>query len=253
MLLGMPSYDGKAEIASVEACFVHATLGKCSVAPARASGSFLTKVFNSLWCAALNGRAQGMTHFAMLHADIIPTVPGWVDAMVEELEKSGADMIAAVSPLKNEFGLTSTAVACDDPWLCRRLTMKEVYELPETFGAEDAGGPLLLNTGLWVCDLRRPFWDLLNEDGLTTRLCFDFKNRIVRDPNTGDFHAEAVSEDWLFSRELNRMGAKLCATRKVGVRHIGEKEYSTDRVWGSMATDEVFHKINEQRMNRAAN
>lgn len=253
VLLGMPSYDGKAEIAAVEACYIHATLGKCEVAPARTSGSFLTKVFNSLWCAALNGRAQGVTHFAMLHADIIPTVPGWVDVMVAELERTGADMLAAVSPLKNGYGLTSTSIALDleDPWLSRRLTMKEVHDLPETFGAEDVGGPLLLNTGLWVCRLDSPFFDAMNDDGLTLKLCFDFKNRIVRNPETGEYHAEAVSEDWLFSQELNRLGAKLMATRKVGVRHIGEHEYRSDSVWGSQTTDEVFARLNQERVQRA--
>lgn len=251
VLLGMPSYDGRSEIASVEACYLHATLGACDVAPTRTSGSFLTKTFNSLWCAALNMRARGVTHFAMCHDDIIPGVPGWLDVLLGELDAHGADVVSAVSPLKNEQGLTSTAVAVDlgDPWLCRRLTMAEVYGLPETFSAADAGGPLLLNTGLWACRLDRPWFDELADDLLTTRLCFDVKNRIVRDPGTGEYHAEAVSEDWLFSQELNRRGARLVATRKVPVRHVGGREYATDRVWGTQKTDELFHRLNAKRGN----
>jgi hypothetical protein len=254
VLLGMPSYDGKAEIASVEACLLHATLGACSVAPARTSGSFLTKVFNSLWCAALNARKQGVTHFAMCHADIIPAAPGWLDVLLGEMNKHDADMVSAVSPIKNDAGLTSTSVALDlaDPWLSRRLTMREVFELPETFGSADVGGPLLLNTGLFVCRLDRPWVDAIAEDMLTTQVCFDFKNRIVRDPHTGEFHAEAISEDWLFSQEANRRGAKLMATRRVVVRHVGDKEYSTDRAWGAQSTDDVFHRLNEERVKRAS-
>ena len=245
--------DGKVGVGTAQAYELLPTKGAVDVVRARCNSSLLTKTFNALWCAALNARAAGVTHFAMIHADIHPSAHGWLDVMVGELVKHDADMIAAVSPLKNDFGLTSTAVAVDscDPWLCRRLTMREVYELPETFGAADVGGPLLLNTGLFVCDLSRPWWDELEPDGRTLKLCFDFKNRIIRDPETGEFHAEAVSEDWLFSQELNRRGAKLMATRKVVLGHEGSKEYTTDRAWGTQLTDELFHKLNAKRCANA--
>lgn len=251
--LALPTYDGKVGVGTAQAYELLPTKGAVDVVRARCNSSLLTKTFNALWCAALNARAAGVTHFAMIHADIHPSAHGWLDVMVGELVKHDADMIAAVSPLKNDFGLTSTAVAVDscDPWLCRRLTMREVYELPETFGAADVGGPLLLNTGLFVCDLSRPWWDELEPDGRTLKLCFDFKNRIIRDPETGEFHAEAVSEDWLFSQELNRRGAKLMATRKVVLGHEGSKEYTTDRAWGTQLTDELFHKLHAKRCANA--
>lgn len=249
VFLGLPSYDGRVCVGTANAFALLPTLGACEVVRAQVNSSLLTKAFNNLWCAALNARAQGVTHFAMIHADIVPAEPGWLDTLLAELTRLGADVVSAVSPIKSDLGLTSTAVALDlgDPWLCRRLTMREVYDLPETFGAADVGGPLLLNTALWVCDLRRPFWDEVENDATTGKLCFDFRNRIVRDPETGAWHAETVSEDWLFSQELNRRGAKLYATRKVVLGHEGSAEYSTGRAWGRQATDEVFHKLNEQR------
>ena len=252
--LALPTYDGKVSVGTAQAYELLPTRGAVDIVRARCNSSLLTKTFNSLWCAALNARAQGVTHFAMIHADISPTGHGWLDVMVEELTKHDADMLAAVSPLKNECGLTSTAVATDleDPFLCRRLTLREIYELPETFGAADVGGPLLLNTGLWVCDLRRPWWDELEADGRTLKICFDVKNRIVRDPSTGEYHSEVVSEDWLFSQELNRRGAKLMATRKVVLGHEGSKEYTTDRAWGTQRTDEIFHRIFDQRGDHAS-
>jgi predicted O-methyltransferase YrrM len=239
VFLGMPSYDGKCSVGTAESFFLTPTRGGCDVVRSRANSSFLTKTFNDLWCSALNNRARGVTHFAMIHADIMPDQAGWLDILVAELERLDADMICAVSPIKTEAGWTSVAVDMsdgDDPWVRRRLTMREVYELPETFGADDVGGPLLLNTGLWVCRLDRPWAE---------QVCFDVVNRMVR--RDGLWHAEAIPEDWLFSAALNRLGCKLYATRKVTLGHDGGKVYGTDRAWGTQATDEVYAEIAKRR------
>lgn len=239
VFLGMPSYDGWYCDGAGEAFFVTPTMGKCDINRARGQSSFLTKTFNDLWCAALNRRSLGVTHFAMIHADISPITRGWVDVLMSELIRLDADMVSAVSPIKTPHGWTSTAVAIndDDPWLRRRLTMKEVYDLPETFGADDVGGPLLLNTALWVCRLDKPWCE---------QVCFDVANRIVRE--NGVWRTEAISEDWMFSAALNRLGCKLYATRKVTLSHEGRGDYKTDHVWGTQEKDEVFLKIVNERI-----
>lgn len=244
VFLGMPSYDGKCSAGAAESYFLTPTNGACVVVRSRANSSFLTKTFNDLWCAALNARARGVTHFAMIHADIMPAEQGWLDVLVAEQIRLDADVVSAVAPIKTDHGWTSTAIAVDgtdaDPWVRRRLTMREVYGLPETFSAEDVGGPLLLNTGLWVCRLDRPWCE---------QVCFDVVNRIVR--NRGQWHAEAIPEDWLFSATLNRLGCSLYATRKVTLGHDGgSKVYTTDHPWGTQATDEVYLQIAANRGRR---
>lgn len=241
VFLGMPSYDGKVSVGAAESYFLTPTNGACVVVRCRANSSFLTKTFNDLWCGALNARKQGVTHFAMIHADILPASQGWLDVLLAELTRLGADVVSAIAPIKTEHGWTSTAIAVDgtdaDPWVRRRLTMREVYALPETFGAADVGGPLLLNTGLWVCDLRRDWCE---------QVCFDVFNRICRSA-AGEWHAEAIPEDWLFSQALNRLGCSLYATRRVTLGHDGAKVFTSDHAWGTDATDVVYEAIAAKR------
>jgi hypothetical protein len=193
--------------------------------------TLLTQGFNIAWAESLNVRDRGVPvkYFAMIHDDIEPE-PFWLDTLIEELESHGADACAAVVPIKHDKGCTSTAIATDDRWLPRRLTMHEVYDLPETFTAEDAGGPLLLNTGLWVVKLTE-WW--------AEKVCFRFENRIRIDSD-GRHIAEALPEDWLNSYDLNDWGAKLIATRKVKLVHSGNSDYPNDRPWGLWKHDEAF-------------
>ena len=66
--------------------------------------SLLTVCFNSLWCEALNNRKKhGLTHFAMLHCDIGPQ-EGWIDILLREQKKCGADILSVVVPIKDERG-----------------------------------------------------------------------------------------------------------------------------------------------------
>ncbi|HEX6985675.1 MAG TPA: hypothetical protein VF170_09870, partial [Planctomycetaceae bacterium] len=118
-------------------------------------GSLLAANFNTLWCGALNLRHRGerVDYFAMQHADIEPQ-DYWLDTLIEEMEARDLDLLGVVVPIKDMKGVTSTALARPDgdTWRIQcRLTMAEVYRLPETFTSEDVGHPLLLNTGLWVC------------------------------------------------------------------------------------------------------
>lgn len=244
--LAMPTYGSKACFQAVQAYDLFPTSGGCNIVRLNAQSSFLTKNFNRLLAAALDLRCMDVTHFAMIHDDLAPVGHGWLDLLLAEMRNVGAVMISAAAAIKSDEGLTSVAVADDlgDPWHCRRLTLKELHDLPETFSAADVGGPLLLNTGLWVIDLQADFWHLFDEDGCQT-VCFDVKNRITKDPRTGERRAEAIPEDWLFSQTLNRLGIPIAATRKVVTVHHGEQTYSTETVWGKWETDQIYRNVKE--------
>lgn len=223
------------------------THGLCEVAPLFGHNSLLCHNFNGCWAAALSGRESwGFTHLAMLHADVQPQ-PGWLDILYREMQATGAEVISAVVPIGSREGLTSTAVASEDDWWTRRLTMTEIHDLPETFGPDDVSGygpgPLLINTGCWLSRIDRPWCDQLTDLG-ELAMHFHTLDRIIPLPN-GQFAAQVQPEDWLFSRYLHRQGVPYRATRKVTLTHLKEVEYPNSNVWGTQARDEKY-------FNRAA-
>lgn len=183
--------------------------------------------FNTLWAGALELREQGFSHFAMIHSDIDPD-HWWLDTLINEMNRLSADIVSVVAPIKSDEGVTSTAIDTGDLWRPRRLTMTEVYELPETFNAADVGGPLLVNNGLWVCDLTKPWADTFQ---------FEMLNRI-RPLGNGKFVAQMVSEDWLASRRWNELGLSVWATRKVGLNHHGSNGFTNRHAWGTWSIDQ---------------
>lgn len=207
--------------------------------PLMAASSLLTFNFNQLWATALNARAtDGATHFAMLHDDVVPE-PGWLDTLLGELVRLDADVVSCVIPFKDDSGLTSTGVETGDRWNPRRLTMREVYQLPETFDDENAGGRLLLNTGCWVARLDRKWCE---------RVCFEQMDSIIRTAD-GTFAARTASEDWNFTRAI-RVSAlfhdepipRLFATRKVRLFH-DQQRYHNAGPWGRLATDPQHQSV----------
>lgn len=216
-----------------------ASQNRFAVSPSVAWTSLLPFTFNLIWTGALNDRAGAATweldgsmgtrpidYFAMIHDDIKPD-GGWIGTLVGELEATGADLISAVVPIKDGRGLTSTAVDdTGDAWNPRRLTLKEVHDLPPTFGDSDVGGALLLNTGLWVCRFDRPWVE---------RVGFRQQDCIVR--RGGRFVAQTTPEDWDFTRQVRLQGGKVLATRKVGLEHE-RPEFTNRRPWGVWASDE---------------
>lgn len=202
-----------------------ATDGACDICPGQCATSLLPYTFNTLWAGFLGMRAEhGITHFAMIHDDIRPR-QGWLDVLLAELESTGADVVSAVVPIKNVLGLTSTGVDTD-PWNPRRLTLHECWELPETFTDADAGGELLLNTGLWVCRFDRDWCE---------KVCFRQTDRIVQLPS-GEWAPQTQPEDWDFSRQVRALGGKLAATRKIVLEHE-RAEWHTRFPWGKWQTD----------------
>jgi hypothetical protein len=232
--LAQPRRGGMIADGSARGLYVYPTTGKCLCIPYWSSTSLLDHCFNMLWTRLHNMRRTGhnFTYWAILHDDVSPE-PGWVDTLMGELETHDADFIQALVPIKSDKGLTSTAIATSDPWVSRRITMHEAYQLPETFGPDDVGGPLQLNTGCCLLRLRGPW--LENPE----QFYFDSLKRIAKTVD-GDLVADVVSEDWFFTSLLQKAGAKVLVTRKVGLTHAGDKEYDNASAWGAWQTDTAF-------------
>ncbi len=192
-------------------------------------GSLLAHNFNKLWAAALNDReTRRLTHFAMHHADVSAPA-GWLDTLVDEMERVQADVISCVIPIKDARGLSSTG--CQDRCTheITRLTMSEVFKLPLTFNENDLppNRDLMINTGLWVCDFTRPWVD---------EVCFEIRDGINR-TSLGQHRATVLPEDWNFSGWCARRGLRVFATRKVPVTHFGTAPFRNTEAWGTWSSD----------------
>ena len=180
----------------------------------RRSGS-LVDAFNVLWAEALTWRDAGrVDHFAMCHADVMPG-SWWINDLLAEMRRHNAAVCSAVVAIKDrERRLTSTAIGkVGDPYANRCLSRAELDALPDTFDTSRACRPgelLLINTGLWVCDLRQAWCE---------RWVFPQTCRIVHDGTR--WNSELLTEDWELSRFLHAEGVRYVATRKVETRHFG--------------------------------
>ena len=208
IFLGMPGPNIRFETA--QSCFFCSGKGH-KVAVVGADNASWDNM-NLLWARALNTAKQdGLTHFAMIHADIAPDLSqDWLNILIGELEKHGADFISAVVPIKDGRGLTSCGIGDPaDPWApWKRFTMRELYSFPETFTAADIGyGDKFLNhnSGMIVADIRKPVFRNVKPDG-ELAIWFEFRKRINVDP-TGKVKLVGESEDWNFSRRLWEQGA----------------------------------------------
>lgn len=187
------------------------------------SGSATPHTFNGLLAVALDARDRGeVTHLAMIHSDVEPSGP-WLDALWDAMRSHSADLVSAVVPIKEpgENPRTSTAIGSrDDPWRpLRYVRLGDRHALPTTFGPEHVCGDgevLLANTGLFLADLRRPWWD---------DFAFEFRTRIARAPD-GRRLAQLAPEDWLLSRRLQQMGGRLLCTWCVPLTHRGLHDWS---------------------------
>ncbi len=181
-----------------------------------------------------------VTHFAMLHHDVCPQ-DGWLDVLMQEILKHDADVVSVAVPIKDNLGLTSTAI--DDPakvWeVERRVTMTELHRLPETFSAADCGYPgrkLLVNTGCFVCRFDKS-WRF-------PPFRFHIDDVVSYDSDRCVFKAEVRPEDWNFSRHVQQEGGKVLATRKVLLTHSGDVAYTNQEPWGDFKVDMAFaHKF----------
>lgn len=240
--LGMPGYGTVTAPAALG--FFHASRGELKLGKTRYrmavekqfnGGSLLGQNFNALWCWAINMAQAGVKvdYFAMLHSDVEPE-EFWLDKLIEEMERHELDVLGVVVPIKDENGMTSIALARQDGYSWRpqcRLTMKEIYDLPETFTEDDVGLPLLLNTGCWVCRFN-PKW--------AKKVHFEINDCIRYDRRRKLYVAEVEPEDWNFSRQCHRLGLKLGVTRKVKLTHCGTFQFTNDHAWGVKTFDTEF-------------
>ena len=177
--------------------------------------SLLTLNFNNAWCEALNNHVD---YFLMIHADIRPVDPYWLDILFAEMAKHQADVLSVIIPIKHQDGVTSTAID-NDPWRPTRCTMTGIWETkPETW----THPKLLFNTGMMLVDFRKPWVE---------RVCFTVNDRILKTA-AGKWIAEVESEDWNFSRQCRALGASCYVTRKVWVDHYGVGAYPNYMKWG---------------------
>ncbi len=224
ILLAMPRLGSQVVMKAAEAfyhpIFPDSQLRVRCVSP-MSSGT--TGNFNSLWVMGWNEWEAGdCDAFAMQHSDIAPCI-GWLDILHAEMKATGADVVAAVPPIKGKRGVTSTAVDGPDEWrVSRRLTQHEVNnELPATFTDEDVGEPLLMNTGLWLARLGP--WCL--------NVHFRDRTHFKRGAD-GNWLCLKISEDWDFGRQLREQGVKMAYTSKVHLEHWGEFGWSSNETWG---------------------
>ena len=209
------------------------------------STSLLAAGFNHLFCTALNKYNAGeITHMAFLHADIHPQ-DYWLDVLVDEMDRLSADFISVVSPIKDNRGITSTAIGkFGYPWSpIQRLTMRQLMEMPETFDITNTDFPehvLLHNSGCWLADLRSPVYQQEDENH-RNMVFFTIRDRVLKRDNLWQY--DVASEDWEFSRRLYEQGAKTYCTRKVALGHIGYCEFRNDHAWGEEEKDEQCRSL----------
>lgn len=245
--LGVPTYDGQIHY-GVHRSIVNASAQPGNITSAFVQSSALTRGFNMLWCAALDG---GFDYFVMLHADIEVRTKGWLDIMLKQL--GTADVISAVSPLKDVSGLTSTGVERVEPdsqphtielRQPRRLTLRELADFPPTFTADDAAEVLdlpieyqhrlVVNTGCLVVRLDRDW---------TKQLVWTDGDAIIQ--TDGGRHVVFIPEDWQFSRTAQMLGAEVLATKAVEIVHHGTGTWSSWAKHGQARDEEYFARGGE--------
>ena len=136
VVIGVPTYDGKMCVGTtcrILTAFAHESQNDRQMELRVGYSSLLAQGFNTIWCHTLNMRRKTgkPDWFIMLHADIVPGCDTWVSLLIAEATKYDADVMSAVVPIKNQQGLTSTAVGVKgQKWgPRRRLTMTEVRPL----------------------------------------------------------------------------------------------------------------------------
>lgn len=201
----MPTYDGTRWNA-----VALSDLRLAGAAIMEVSSSLLAYGFNSCFAAALNARkTDQVTHFLLLHADVIPRDGDWLRLLLKEMEAVKAQVLSVMLPIKVEgSSLTSTALESPDQWRPKQLTLEEMQERPETWTHPN----LLVNTGYMLIDLRNPWVE---------EICFTI-NDAIRKVND-QWLAEFEPEDWHFSRQCKALGIPVWVTRKFRALHAGRK------------------------------
>jgi len=219
--------------------------------------AYIAYNFNRCWCMALNNQLvcpncnwhgstidrtcykcgnpadQYVTHFVMIHADVEVIDNFWADTMISELEKTGADVLSIVLPIKSQHGLTSTARRHSKSREVRRFTMREIWNMKEqTFDGHSLNESydLLVSSGLWVASF---------QDSWVQRVHFEVRDDIIKKAD-GSFEAVNLGEDWGFSRTLHALGRKIVASKCVKAHHWGKHGWPNYEIWGKASDPEIM-------------
>lgn len=214
ILAGLPTYEGMRWNGSAMGSLYVSNVDTFEI-----STSLLTSSFNRCWVEALNKREDKIpvTHFLLMHADIVPVEFNWVQQLWEEFSRNNCKVLSVAIPIKNDMGLTSIGMEGEDPWRPRRLTVTEILDRPVTWSSPT----VLVNTGLLMVDFTEPWVE---------KICFTINDKIHK-PN-GKWVTEVESEDWNFSRQCRALGIDLWVTRRVAVQHMGRSQWRNDCKWG---------------------
>lgn len=139
--LAMPSYSDH-EVEMMQAAYRRAVPeeedGNYVVRAAPRKGqSLLACGFNQGLVDCLNSIVRGDQQFdywCLLHGDVEPS-DGFIHTMIEELEAHGLNAIHAAVAIKDNRGITSTAIGpISRKWtMSRKITTTELRQLPDTF------------------------------------------------------------------------------------------------------------------------
>ena len=216
ILLGYPTYNHQAYFGSVATIQQAVLPGQGHTMIVRnGNNSILPHCFNMLWCRALNGTFD---YFAMLHADVMPD-PGWLTLLLDELNRVDADVVSAVIPIKDGTNLVSMGIGKTEDGRGKMVKQFTLDQCPKeaTFNFDSLPGDLrslgdylMINTGCWVCRMKRDWNTKVWFEVETWTECID-----------GLWKCGVLSEDWRFSEMLHQQGCSVYATTKLKLGHIG--------------------------------
>jgi|GEM_PF-3478915 len=243
VMLGTITHNGQLEGQMAQAFYSHASQ-RHTVYNKAYPTSLLAAGCNRLWCEAINmQREMKWRYFALLHSDIVPEL-FWLDKLIALADQYDADIMSAIVPIKDDFGLTSTAVSRptyshNSTYSCwTRLTQQQVNDpaMPETFDIDmlreampNLKGALtlpdhvrlLVNTGCVVIRCDREW---------APKAHFTINDHLVIGVHGLQYEVEP--EDWYFSRRVAEMGGRVMATRAVKLAHVGKYDFKSTNQWG---------------------
>lgn len=219
VFLGIPTYDNQMHIYAARGLMQASR--KHSAQVAFMGSSLLGYGFNNLWAGACESDCD---YFAMLHADIGPQERFWLDILIEELERTEADILSAVVPIKSDERIYSVALGHPDCEVHYRLHVDHLVQLPQTFGGEDLRevtgqeGVLCINTGLFVARLGQEWQKHVHFE---IKSSIYWKSCLCAIPSHSKPRSTVIPEDWNFSYQAAQLGLKVLATTIVPVHHAG--------------------------------
>ena len=218
--IGIPTHDNR--ICYETAMSLYAT-GTDNAVVSIKGMSLLSCNFNVLLCDCLNqADREGITHFCLLHSDIVPRTDGWLAKMLDIMRRDQLQILSVVSPIKATTPENEGAISCglsSDTGL-DRLTLDRLKDLPATFGRPECKAAfgndrLVFNSGLLLVRLQ----------GFDAEKCFFRMEDHVRKV-AGTYHVACLPEDWMFSAMAMRACYKYAVTTEIELTHYGTHGWS---------------------------